>query len=173
MTLPEEFRGLVQAEDVNTPALQALLAALLPLLAIADPEEAKTAAQACAAALRALGHRGLRRAGVKQRRWPMHRRGPGMLRESGRYRYYTLPPHDWWDHGYLLVRPDGEQQWVSEPYQLSADGLRQLVALEDEGWSVWVDGRGLHYPGQTVRVLITRERRVDGQHRAQVLLEPD
>jgi hypothetical protein len=71
---------------------------------------------------------------------------------------YETKQEDWMDH--LSVSRDGkEETFVSEPYQLSGEALRQLVRLLDEGWDVFVSACfSTHFPGRTVRVLVRRSK---------------
>ena len=79
------------------------------------------------------------------------RRGPG-LDELG---FRTA---SWLDHLSRLVLPCGRVYYRSEPYRLGAAALRELVALEDEGWDVSVRPElSTHFPGRTAAVIVTEK----------------
>ncbi|HTU20244.1 MAG TPA: hypothetical protein VMG10_19425 [Gemmataceae bacterium] len=65
----------------------------------------------------------------------------------------------WMDHLSRLIDKDTHQVYFrSEPYDLRGDGLRELVKLLDDGWSVQIDAScSAHYPGWTTAVLIWKD----------------
>jgi hypothetical protein len=67
---------------------------------------------------------------------------------------YTRPP--WFDHGTRWTRDGKPYCLVGQPYGLSADNLRELLALvDDHGLHVGVDNRpDWHYPGHLLSVVV-------------------
>lgn len=59
------------------------------------------------------------------------------------------------DHLYRLIDPDGSKYYVSEPYEL---GVASMLHLQEfyEKWHIYIDGRGIWYPGETVRLVFKR-----------------
>jgi hypothetical protein len=58
-----------------------------------------------------------------------------------------------WDDSYA----DGAKtKPVSEPYEISEEGLHNLATLSASGlWDVWIRGdRALHFPGRTVAIYL-------------------
>lgn len=78
------------------------------------------------------------------------RNGPGGGNRTG-YRSAGLV-----DHAYTLVSlATGVRVYVSEPYGLGPDALREIGQLIDEGWDVQVEAdRAIWFPGRTVAVWI-------------------
>jgi hypothetical protein len=66
--------------------------------------------------------------------------------------------HGWFDHAYRLTRKeDGVTLFCSEPYRLEGDGLRNLVKLMDQGWSVSVGAEyAIWFAGHTLLVQIRK-----------------
>jgi hypothetical protein len=62
----------------------------------------------------------------------------------------------WMDHSYRLTRraPDGVV-YVSEPYEIGSEGIRNLAWLIEQGWSVSITaGSALHFPSWTIAILV-------------------
>lgn len=68
---------------------------------------------------------------------------------------YTLDQRSYTDHTYLEIRHDGRRVYISEPYKLYADDLKQLLELHEKGWDIAITGDSLHYPGATLRIALT------------------
>lgn len=120
-----------------------------------------------AALMGALASDALVKQGYTKRTWrPTSARQPGVRKLDGygsRYCDWDRGSPGWRDHVYRLTRKgeDGatHEYFVSEPYDLNEDGLRSLVRLMDEGWSVSVGANwALHYPGSTMRVMVWKEQ---------------
>jgi hypothetical protein len=62
----------------------------------------------------------------------------------------------WGDHPSRLVdRQTKEVLYRGEPYMLCGRQLRELLALEEDGWDVTIGGReSTHFPGWTVPVVV-------------------
>lgn len=90
--------------------------------------------------------------GTKLKDWGT--RGPAYNRELRAYTGGFI------DHPYRVVREDGRQSFVSEPYSLGTSQIIELAELILQGWEVDVSGDGMHYPHRTVKVVL--EPRVGG-----------
>lgn len=103
----------------------------------------------------------MKRWGFKVRRWDVGKPGPGRTLDRDARRYYGFSDYraeseGWVDHGYKLLR-DGKTIYVSEPYQLGNDEIRELAALADQGWQVTIwPGRAIHFPGETMAVWVRK-----------------
>lgn len=108
---------------------------------------------------------GMGRAGVRVREWRPGRKQPGVERHS--YGHDWKAGVEWWDHPSVRVLDNGDKVYVSEPYNLGGDAIRQLAALADEGWVVQIHGNfSTHFPGSTVCVLIESKDQMDARHEA-------
>jgi hypothetical protein len=72
--------------------------------------------------------------------------------------YTYLPPlQGLIDHPYSIKRPGEKKIVVSEPYSVSLNNLKALIAFcEETGYGCIIDGRAIHYPGRTVRILLAK-----------------
>jgi hypothetical protein len=91
--------------------------------------------------------------GVAVSKWDGH------LAHTGRY--FTIPG---FDHGYKLTFPDGNIEFVSEPYALdlldnfdwATDPMWRIIIKH---WDVTIGGRmALHYPGSTFPVVFRKRK---------------
>ena len=88
-------------------------------------------------------------------RWTI--KGPGTRKIGGVPGAYNIQG-TWFDHGYRRTIPGKLAQWISEPYQLGPEAILELADLISKGWVVRITGRdALHYPGDTVSVVMERE----------------
>lgn len=63
---------------------------------------------------------------------------------------------EWLDHWGTTVEADGEEAFVSEPYQLTAEGMRSLMHLADAlDLSVIVRASSAYYPTYSLRITLT------------------
>lgn len=106
--------------------------------------------------------------GASVRAWRPRSGQPSVRRTVyGDWEFAKGASASWIDHPYRLVfkQEDGSQHeyFCSEPYSLSAEALRDLVALADQGWSVSVGTDwALHYPGSTLHVRVSKPRTGEG-----------
>jgi hypothetical protein len=72
---------------------------------------------------------------------------------------YVIERKQFVDHTYRIRHKEsGTIAYVSEPYLIDEEGLRELVELIDEGWAAAIRGSMcLHFPGHSVQVLLTRK----------------
>lgn len=91
-------------------------------------------------------------------------RGWGHPRQSPARRYADIYPSGaymtrsthWIDHPYRVRLADGRTLFVSEPYDLDRDDLAEILDVcASDGWSLRLDGLGIHHP-TTLRVVLTR-----------------
>jgi len=62
------------------------------------------------------------------------------------------------DHRYTLCDGEGRKKYVSEPYQIAEDGIRELLEIQQRGWTIEIKaGNALHFPGHTVAITFERE----------------
>lgn len=156
-----------QVNDHDSPPARAIRDAVSDdILDALTPQQRDRLERTLSAALGALRAGIMFRQGMTLRAWrPTNARQPGVRRVEGygsRFFEWDRNRRGWIDHPYRLTykREDGTtvERFISEPYQISEEGLRSLVALADEGWSVHLDADwSLHYPGSTLRVVISRK----------------
>lgn len=73
--------------------------------------------------------------------------------EAG-YGEYTLESKGYSDHSYILVASDGTATYAAEPYRLWAEDLRELLDLEDQGWTIAIQAsETIHVAGSTLKVI--------------------
>lgn len=94
----------------------------------------------------------LRREGGKVRRWGP--RGPGVQRLK--YNAYYLSGK-WCDHC-VRITLGAQEMYMSQPYSLNKDALRELLDLADrEGWDVTIGGwPSVHFPSRTMAVVLRK-----------------
>ena len=63
------------------------------------------------------------------------------------------------DHRYMLHNKKHQTKlYVSEPYQLTAGAIQDLLAFQCQGWVIEVKAGGaLHFPGATLAITFERE----------------
>jgi len=84
------------------------------------------------------------------------RKAPCGVVECGGGSYYIEGADPLLDHLYRLASPEGEKVYVSEPYWLHEEELREIGRSLDD-WNVLVSStKALWYPGHTVAVHFTR-----------------
>jgi hypothetical protein len=142
--------------DDNRERLRHEFAPLYELLGIVDradvqsyaDEELTALDRGCQALVGTIRSEWIRREGWQ--RYALAQDGPGA---DDVPRYLSG-----WDHAYRLVHPENKRVvWCAEPYELSAERLRELAKLEGQGWKVQVDADwSIHFPGRTVRVTVER-----------------
>ena len=135
--------------------------AIFRALADNDPDDMNELQQEQAQRTLAAGIAWLRERSLakkfKRRAWE-RKSGPGVDKEPdyGFHRLKNLRAglQQVFDHSTRLV--EGEKiKYIGEPYSLSADDLRALLALEDEGWKVHIDaGWSTHFPSRTTAVIV-------------------
>jgi hypothetical protein len=97
----------------------------------------------------------LRRSGCRRSPWQPRRGNPG-VKEADFLRGINAL---WMDHPFVMRDRDGNKEFVSEPYELCAPALRQLVDLLDDGWNVRIKGIfSTHFPGRTMLVRIRKQK---------------
>ena len=132
----------------RTPAFERAVEALQAL------EDAGTMDAACAEATRDYREQlYIKRRGVKL--------SPGLCileRLTGRRAVRDPVSFAWIDHRSLWLKDGKPYSFVTQPYGLSLNDLKQIVAYcEEHGLDVFVDaGLSWHYPGTTVAVEFTR-----------------
>ena len=93
----------------------------------------------------------LKRAGWMQRRWDRH--GPGV--KGGAHDWYT--DARWIDHPMRLTKTGAPTIYVSEPYNLSDEGILELAELVKKGWDIHISAwRAVHFPGHTLAIWMVR-----------------
>lgn len=97
--------------------------------------------QACAAVMSTIRKEELRKAGGKQ---APYWRGPKAPDADQHW--------NWADHHTTITTPLDKKLYVSEPYDLQIEDLRELVEFADSGYTVWITGRSTYYPGETLAV---------------------
>jgi hypothetical protein len=90
-----------------------------------------------------------RKKGIKRARWPSRGSPPGT--EGAIFRT------NWTDHCYVEKHPDGTTKFISHPYGLDNNGLQELAALSMSGWDVSIDAGSTHFPGRTVKVIVSKK----------------
>lgn len=109
----------------------------------------------CAAVIKAIRLLQAKRWGFQRRGWDAN--GPGTLKYGPGA--WASPSNGWGDHVYT-IRYAGHTTYVSEPYSLHEDGLRELLALSEQGWEVTIRGdRSTHFPGHTFAIWLKRPAR--------------
>lgn len=79
----------------------------------------------------------------------------GILEKFGRnYDGLILEPSEYHlDH----IAYNGDE-FISEPYSLTLEQLKKTIELcEEKGLTFYITGRSYHYPGETLRVVFTKE----------------
>lgn len=139
-----------------SPKLRKLERAINDALETLDDQEEAQFDRLLSAALATFNRRIRDRQRFKLTAWPRSK-APG----AKKTRYgWELGRGEWVDHPYRLKSQKGEARdvYVSEPYQISESGLRELVRLCDEGWDVVLGGGlSLHFPARTIVVECRRE----------------
>jgi hypothetical protein len=88
-------------------------------------------------------------------------RGPGVDLDN----IIRSPHSGWTDHRSKMKRrphkgnnfQSGNTIYRGEPYSIDADDMRALLALEEEGWTVTIDGDSSYYPGRTLNIQVWKE----------------
>lgn len=73
------------------------------------------------------------------------------FKEFGHPEYYIKYPKRWVDH----YKIDDEGNFVSEPYAVMEDDIKDLARIADMGFDVSITARSEYYPNHTVKIIIT------------------
>jgi hypothetical protein len=88
-------------------------------------------------------------------RWDRYGPGVTKLPHNG----WELKATGWQDHCSRLITPKAGKTYVSEPYNLDGEGLRDLAELSGQGWDVHITAwRSTWYPGHTLAIELCREK---------------
>lgn len=121
----------------------------------ADDREKDTIRRLFAAFMSAQESDHIEEAGKNIKEWD--RKAPTAV-DRDRRGAYMIEKRGFVDHPYRIRdKESGRATYVSEPYEISEEGLRELVNLIDDGWSAYIRADGLHFPGLTVKVVLERK----------------
>jgi hypothetical protein len=91
-----------------------------------------------------------------------HEKRQGVKRGAWRAelpRYRGRAPGEWIDHTYSLRNGSGPTLFVSEPYNLSHEGIKHLARLADKGWEIDINAwRAAWVPGHTLYIALKPTR---------------
>lgn len=65
----------------------------------------------------------------------------------------------WIDHPYRLKGPNGQNVYVSEPYELGPRAIQQLAKMVEDGWNVTIRADdAIWYPGRTLAIYLHKKK---------------
>lgn len=84
---------------------------------------------------------------------------PVLLQRERKWSQWSKLITGWMDHPYRLVNKSGGRViFVSEPYGLWGEALKNLSKIQESGYMVRIDAvYALHFPGETVAIHIEKE----------------
>jgi hypothetical protein len=86
---------------------------------------------------------------TQRKRYGQFLRGVGYANHKASRALRPPPPHHWFDH----VKIDKEGNFISEPYGLNTDDIKELGKIAAKGFEVHIDAKSERYPGRTVKVI--------------------
>jgi hypothetical protein len=96
----------------------------------------------------------LSRFGIKIRRWNPRKGQPGVTTNG------LMALRGWNDHPSVRVHKKGTIEYVTEPYGIDDDALRDLVNVADQGWDIRIDTYySSHFPGRTIGIFFTKKEK--------------